>query len=482
MRQPRVDKEIKRAIGNGRLMSEPVRGKPFQHVIGPQRPMGFQQDFQGPSPHRCQAQSRADRNLFRPGKHIGAAGGMIMRRKGQRRGLLVGVGSNFISGRRWFFRHCTTRYVILSHTLTIPSPADKEIPVPLPKFPNTTLLPSALLILLSSPAMAEPPRIVTDIAPIQALVAEVTGDLAAPSVLMTTDTDPHTFQLRPSQARILAAADVMIWVGPALTPWLSESLHNMAPDARSLSLMALNDMPLILHDGVAETDTHRALFDPAPVYPHMLTEHDADEHAEHGHEEHADHDAHAHEEHEDADASDHDGHDHGPLDPHIWLDPANAAFIVAAVAGTLSDMDPDNAATYADNAAKAIARLQVLDTDLRTRLAPVKDMLLITRHDAFGYFFTRYGLENTDSIADSEATAPGVARLRAIQDKVNAAPRGCLLAESGHSTDLLQGLQTGADFANATLDPLGRDLDSGAGFYVSLLSAMGDAVAGCGEP
>lgn len=316
----------------------------------------------------------------------------------------------------------------------------------------------ALLACLFFPVavLADPPRIVTDIAPVQALVAEVTGDLATPAVLMPAGTDPHSFQLRPSQARRLAASDLVIWVGPALTPWLHGALRNLSPDATSLALMELDGMPLILENGAAQTDTRRALFDPAPVRPRILeTEHgDSDDHAHH----------------------------HGALDPHVWLDPANGAFVMAAVAGILSDLDPDNAATYAANAARGIDRLRELDTALRAQLAPLGETLLVTGHDAFAYFFARYGLDHAISLADSDAAAPGVARLREVRAAMEAAVHGCLVAEAGQAPDMLRKLDAGQDFPLVTLDPLGRDPDPAPGHYAALLAALGGGLAGCRNP
>ena len=95
-------------------------------------------------------------------------------------------------------------------------------------------------LLLAGPARAltpaDTPTIVADIAPVHGLVAAVMGDLGAPDLLLPPDDDPHGYQLRPSQARALASADLVIWIGPALTPWMDRMLRNL--DATHLDLLA----------------------------------------------------------------------------------------------------------------------------------------------------------------------------------------------------------------------------------------------------
>lgn len=83
----------------------------------------------------------------------------------------------------------------------------------------------ALASLLAGPALAEVPRVVTDLPPVHSLVAQVMGDLGEPDLLLGQGADPHSFQLRPSQARALANADLVVWIGPEMTRWLERALE-----------------------------------------------------------------------------------------------------------------------------------------------------------------------------------------------------------------------------------------------------------------
>ena len=82
------------------------------------------------------------------------------------------------------------------------------------------------LVLASLPCatLAKVPNVVTDIPPVHALVGQVMGDLGTPVLLLEKGADEHDFQLRPSQMQSIADADTVIWVGPALTPWLDRAM------------------------------------------------------------------------------------------------------------------------------------------------------------------------------------------------------------------------------------------------------------------
>jgi len=91
-----------------------------------------------------------------------------------------------------------------------------------------------ILIWLATPAVAAGPKVVTDIAPVHSLVAQVMDGVGIPDLLLQPGDDPHHMALRPSQASAIAAADLVIWVGPALAPWLGEVLASQG--ARTLPL------------------------------------------------------------------------------------------------------------------------------------------------------------------------------------------------------------------------------------------------------
>ena len=80
-------------------------------------------------------------------------------------------------------------------------------------------------LFLPTYALAEVPKVVTDIAPVHSLVSMVMGDLGEPSLLVDGASDPHAFQLKPSQAAALQDARLIVWIGPDMTPcWIVLSM------------------------------------------------------------------------------------------------------------------------------------------------------------------------------------------------------------------------------------------------------------------
>lgn len=99
---------------------------------------------------------------------------------------------------------------------------------------------------------------------------------------------------------------------------------------------------------------------------------------------------------DDGDHSDgQEGHGHGEGDPHFWQNPRMAVHYVNQIANGLVGADPDNAPTYLDNAAAYIEELEALDAYIADTLAsiPADYRVMVTFHDAFGYFGERYGME-----------------------------------------------------------------------------------------
>jgi zinc transport system substrate-binding protein len=68
------------------------------------------------------------------------------------------------------------------------------------------------------------PQVVVSIKPIHSLAAGVMQGVASPILLLEPPNSPHYFQLRPSHAKLLQEADLMIWVGPDLENFLSTPL------------------------------------------------------------------------------------------------------------------------------------------------------------------------------------------------------------------------------------------------------------------
>ncbi|WHZ34019.1 zinc ABC transporter substrate-binding protein [Sagittula sp. MA-2] len=331
----------------------------------------------------------------------------------------------------------------------------------LPLFPacNATAL---CLTLAAGQALAEVPRVVTDIPPVASLAAMVLGDLGTPEVLVAPGASAHGASLKPSQARALEAADVVVWIGPGLTPGIARQIEALAEGAQRLTLA---DLP----------ETRVLPFRDGGLEPH---DHGEDDHAEDKeHDDHAE-DDHAGEDHAD---DDHAGEMHGEdthLDPHLWLDPENATVWLSAIATALSAQDPENAQAYDANAKAGVARIAEATETARSALDPVRDRPLAVTHDALQYYEAAFGLRVVGALTDGDDTAPGAQRLDALRALYAETAPVCALADPGTSPRLMHavGLDT---IPQAEIDPLGSALPQGAPLYPALLGDIANRIAAC---
>ncbi|MHA7874545.1 zinc ABC transporter substrate-binding protein [Roseivivax sp.] len=389
----------------------------------------------------------------------------------------------------------------------------------------TRLAAPLALACLASPVLADAPSVAVDIAPAHALVARVMEGVGRPDLVIPSGASPHGYNLRPSEARALQEADLVVWTGPALTPWLSEALGTLAGDARRLELFEVA--------GTLRLETRSgALFEAHDHGDHGEEGHEGhghDDHDEHGeHDDHSDHDGHEHAEHaehEDGHAHDHEGHDdhaedeaghkddaaqddhghddrkeaeghdhdahaeaedhghdHAPgsLDPHGWLAPENAALWLGAIAEALSEVDPENAETYRANAEAGQGELATLETEIAQILAPRDGAPVIVFHDAYQYFEESFGLNVVGAISISDATPPSPARIAEIQARITEADVTCVLSEPQFNPGIVSTVLEGTEAGTAVLDPLGAHLDAGAALYPALLRDMARSLADCG--
>jgi zinc transport system substrate-binding protein len=103
------------------------------------------------------------------------------------------------------------------------------------------LIVSAVLTLsLSLNSYAKTPSVAVDIAPIHSLVSQVMEGVGRPNLLIPAGASPHQYTLRPSEAKALADAEVVFWVGEGLTPWLEKSLDNLAVSAQKIEVLKVS--------------------------------------------------------------------------------------------------------------------------------------------------------------------------------------------------------------------------------------------------
>ncbi len=281
---------------------------------------------------------------------------------------------------------------------------------------------SFLMSILPMVALGEVPRVITDIPPIYGLTKMVLGDLGTPVLLLSKGADEHDFQLRPSQMRDIAAADLVVWVGPVLTPWLDRALAG----GTRLSLPLMEQAGTNVMDYPAAQDNGRA-----------------------------------------------------GANPHLWMDPSNAVVWLDLIADALTRLDSEHGQTYRANATAAKAQISQMDTEIAAQLTPLRPKAFVTYHDAYGYFTDHYGLNFVGAVALGDATNAGAAHIQDLQNRI---AKGviCVFPEAQHDSDLLLQLLAGTTArAGGALDPVGSTLDATAQTYLTLMRGLAKTLTDC---
>lgn len=343
------------------------------------------------------------------------------------------------------------------------------------------------------------PKVLVDLPLVQGLVRSVMGEDSDVEVLLPMDADPHHYAMKPSDVRKLRQAEIVIWIGPGLTPWLEPLLENWVDEA---GLLELEEAPgvkllerrlpsdLLEHDHDDHGDEEHAESEHDDHDDHSdegHTDGEHDDHDDHGEDDHAegehdDHDDHNKEEHGEDDHGDHghEGHAHGAFDPHIWFGPSNVIEMAKAIREKLSQADPDNAARYQENTAQLIDEINVVADEISTRMNAVSGTRFLIGHDAIQYFETHTGLFASGIILDSEDQPPSAARLVALRQAAAENPFNCVLLEPGISQSLAQNAINQDDAHIVAIDPLGRDVEGAAitGILRNLATAIETCAAG----
>ncbi|MDM9628370.1 zinc ABC transporter substrate-binding protein ZnuA [Rhizobium sp. S152] len=320
------------------------------------------------------------------------------------------------------------------------------------------------LLLAGTAHGADAPVVVTSIKPVHSLVSAIMQGVGTPELIVDGAASPHTYSMKPSNAKALQDAKVVFWVGPGMEAFLEKPLEALGDDA---SVAELDKAPGLTKLKFREGGAFEA---------HDDGDHDGDAHeAGHDHANEAaghDHD-HAAEAHDDHD------HGHGEFDTHLWLDPVNAKAMAAEITTTLVAADPANALAYQTNADALNAKLDALDKEISGIVSPVKDKPFIVFHDAYQYFENRYHVRVAGSITVSPETIPGAERIAEIHKKVADLGATCVFAEPQFQPRLVDVVLEATKAKAGVLDPEAATLEAGPDLYFQLMRGIANNLKDC---
>jgi len=233
---------------------------------------------------------------------------------------------------------------------------------------SLAILLAGLVAGTSAHAADQPMPVVATFSILGDLVKNVGGDRVTVDTLVGPNGDAHVFSPSPADVRKVANAKLLFVNGLGLEGWmprLAKSVGRKVPE-------------VVATKGIK---------------PIEGAEEEGESH-DHGH-----------------------GHDHGHHDdPHAWQSVANAEIYVRNIRDALIAADPAGKATYEANAEAYLAKLAALDAKVKAAMAaiPADRRVIVTTHDAFGYFAAAYGLKvlPPEGVStESEASAKDVAKI-----------------------------------------------------------------------
>jgi len=231
-------------------------------------------------------------------------------------------------------------------------------------------------------------QIVTTVGMLTDIVREVVGDRGEVIGLLSEGVDPHLYKPTREDVKRLTEADVIFYGGLMLEGRMEDSLARLK-----------SGKPVV---GVAESLDPMVLRKP-PEF---------------------------------------DGH----FDPHVWMDVKLWSQCVDTVTKTMRDFDPDHATDFSSRAEAYQQKLVKLDEYVRTSLQsiPEQQRVLVTAHDAFGYFARAYGMEVKSVQGISTESEAGVADVNLLVDFLVEHKIGAIFVESSVSDKSLKAVIEGA--------------------------------------
>lgn len=317
-----------------------------------------------------------------------------------------------------------------------------------------SVLTTAAIALAAHAGHAADLKVVVTTKPVHALAAAVMAGVAEPKLLIDGAGSPHTFTLKPSDAKLVNEAQVLLRVSEGLEPFTIKMVAALPKSVRVVTLAGAPGLTLLpqREGGPFEAHEHGKAKGPAQKHSH-------------------DH-AHAHGSGSTAKAAD-------GIDGHLWLDPGNAKTMAVHMAEELAAVAPEHAQALRKNASELAQRIDQLDAELGEMLKPIAGKSYIVFHDAYQYLERRYGLTPAGSVTVNPDVPPSAKRLTELRRKIASLKAACVFAEPQFTPKVIDTIVEGTSARRGTLDPLGAGIPAGPGHYFAMMKAMASDLRAC---
>ncbi|WP_330983696.1 MULTISPECIES: zinc ABC transporter substrate-binding protein ZnuA [Enterobacterales] len=283
--------------------------------------------------------------------------------------------------------------------------------------------------------------VVASLKPLGFIASAIADGVTDTQVLLPDGASEHDYSLRPSDAKRLQNADLVVWIGPEMEAFMDKTVTAF-PEVKKVTLSTLPAVkPLLMKGG------------------------DDDDH---------DHD-HSHTEGEKGDAD----HHHGEYNMHLWLSPEIARLSAVAIHDKLVELMPQSRAKLDANLKNFEAQLAATDKQVGNELAPLKGKGYFVFHDAYGYYEKHYGLTSLGHFTVNPEIQPGAQRLHDIRTQLVEQKAICVFAEPQFRPAVVEAVSRGTSVRMGTLDPLGTHIPLGKSSYTDFLTQLANQYSSC---
>ena len=306
---------------------------------------------------------------------------------------------------------------------------------------NTLLFAALSAALWGGATQAADAAVVASLKPVGFIASAIADGVTETEVLLPDGASEHDYSLRPSDAKRLQNADLVVWIGPEMEAFMDKSTQSIASNKKVT---------------IAEL---------ASVKPLLMKGAD-DDGGEHDH-------AHASSEKGDGD------HHHGEYNMHLWLSPEIARLSAVAIHDKLVELMPQSRAKLDANLKDFEAQLAATDKQVGNELAPLKGKGYFVFHDAYGYYEKHYGLTPLGHFTVNPEIQPGAQRLHEIRTQLVEQKATCVFAEPQFRPAVVEAVARGTSVRMGTLDPLGTNIQLSKASYSQFLSQLANQYASC---
>lgn len=247
-------------------------------------------------------------------------------------------------------------------------------------------------------------KIYTTLYPLEDFTKKIGGDLVEVENVIPPGADAHTFEPSTKDMVNIAEADGFIYSGVGFESFAEKAQESLKDeDVTFISAgegIELLDQTEHAHDEAADEEEH------------------AHDEAEHSHGEVANEEEHAHDEtehsHDEATTEEEHVHDHGDTDPHVWIDPILSIQLAENIKNALTELHPDGKETFENNFEALKTQLNELNQSFSEVVNNASKKEILVSHAAYGYWESRYGIEQISVLGLSPTQEPSQKELQTI--------------------------------------------------------------------